>query len=118
MVDKKNDAAAGKPAGGPASDPEQIFETEACWSDGSGTLLVLNTGEWRTEHPIFDKDKCNACGFCYIFCPVQCIVDDEDGVHYQSRTRLLQGLWHMCHGMPQGRYHHGPRGRLRGGVQS
>ncbi len=87
MVDKKNDAAARSAAGGPA----QMFETEACWSDGGGTLLVLNTGEWRTEHPVFDKDKCNACGFCYIFCPTQCIVDDEDGIHYKAVLDYCKG---------------------------
>jgi len=87
MVDKKKDAAARSAAGG----SDQMFETEACWSDSSGDLLVLNTGDWRTEHPVFDKDKCNACGFCYIFCPVQCIVDDEDGIHYAANLDYCKG---------------------------
>ena len=70
---------------------EQIFDTEASWSDASGELLVLSTGEWRTEHPVFDKEKCNACGFCYIFCPTQCIVDDEDGIHYKANLDYCKG---------------------------
>ncbi len=55
-----------------------IFETEASWSDGSKTLLCLNTGEWRTVRPVVDKTKCNACGICVTFCPPQCMVDDGD----------------------------------------
>jgi pyruvate ferredoxin oxidoreductase delta subunit len=70
---------------------ESIFETEACWSDSSEPLLVLRTGDWRTARPVFDKEKCNACGFCYIFCPTQCIVDDEDGVHYKANLDYCKG---------------------------
>jgi pyruvate ferredoxin oxidoreductase delta subunit len=83
MVDSKNDAATRV--------DDQLFDTEACWSDGSGKLLELATGEWRTERPVFDNDKCNACGFCYIFCPVQCIVDHDDGIHYQAVLDYCKG---------------------------
>ena len=70
---------------------QEVFTTEASWSDASGDMLCLHTGDWRTERPIFDKGKCNACGFCYIFCPIQCISDDEDGIHYQADMEYCKG---------------------------
>jgi pyruvate ferredoxin oxidoreductase delta subunit len=72
-------------------DTNEIFDTEASWSDGSGTLLCLSTGDWRTERPVFDNEKCNACGFCYVYCPVQCVVDDEDGIHYKALLDHCKG---------------------------
>jgi len=55
-----------------------IYETEASWSDGNKPLLCLRTGEWRTHRPVLEKEKCNVCGICVVFCPPQCIVDDGD----------------------------------------
>jgi len=69
----------------------ELFETEASWSDASETVLCLHTGDWRTERPVFDHEKCNACGFCYIYCPPQCIVDDEDGIHYKADLEYCKG---------------------------
>ena len=74
-----------------APQTEEIFQTEASWSISSGDLLCLHTGDWRTERPVFVKDTCNACGFCYIFCPIQCIVDDEDGIHYAADMDYCKG---------------------------
>lgn len=31
------------------------------------------TGTWRTFRPVVDKEKCNACGLCALFCPDGCI---------------------------------------------
>lgn len=35
---------------------------------------VLNTGDWRAERPIVDRDRCVMCASCWLFCPTQCIV--------------------------------------------
>ncbi len=32
-------------------------------------------GDWRAERPLVDRDKCVKCGICWVFCPVQCIVE-------------------------------------------
>ena len=80
--------AAGTQAGNAGGD---IFQTEASWSISSGELLCLHTGDWRTERPVFDKEECNACGFCYIFCPIQCIHDDPDGIHYAADMEYCKG---------------------------
>ncbi len=28
-----------------------------------------HTGSWRTERPVLDHDRCNACGLCWLYCP-------------------------------------------------
>jgi len=89
---------------------QDLFETEACWSDASGALLCLHTGEWRTERPVFDKEKCNACGFCYIFCPPQCVVDDEDGIHYKADLEYCKGCGVCARECPKGAITMAPEG--------
>jgi pyruvate ferredoxin oxidoreductase delta subunit len=27
------------------------------------------TGAWRTFRPVVDREKCNACGICALYCP-------------------------------------------------
>ncbi|MFZ7127662.1 MAG: 4Fe-4S binding protein [Desulfobacterales bacterium] len=68
-----------------------IFETEASWSDARRPLLCLHTGDWRTVRPVVDKVKCNACGLCFVYCPPQCIVDDEDGIHFKADLDYCKG---------------------------
>jgi pyruvate ferredoxin oxidoreductase delta subunit len=66
-----------------------IFETEAAWSDARKQLLYMNTGDWRTERPVVDQDKCNICGLCVLFCPPQCMV--EDGDYFKANLEYCKG---------------------------
>ena len=34
------------------------------------------TGSWRVCRPIVDREKCNACGICAMFCPDAAISED------------------------------------------
>lgn len=36
---------------------------------GAGTSKVVNTGEWRTQTPVFDSEKCKQCLLCVPVCP-------------------------------------------------
>lgn len=35
----------------------------------SGTSVMFNTGEWRTDTPEFIEDKCKQCLLCIPVCP-------------------------------------------------
>ncbi len=34
------------------------------------------TGSWRVFRPIVDREKCNSCGICAMFCPDAAISED------------------------------------------
>ena len=47
--------------------------TEGLMIFAGGTSKEFNTGEWRTNTPIFDRDKCKQCLLCAPVCPDGCI---------------------------------------------
>ncbi len=96
---------------------ECILPTEACWSDASEDTLCLHTGDWRTERPVFDLEKCNACGFCYIYCPVQCVSDAPDGIHYQVDLEYCKGCGVCARECPTGAITMVPEGDLADGCE-
>ena len=51
---------------------------ENAWSDADVLLLSLDTGSWRTQRPVVDKEKCSCCALCYLYCPVGCMIMQED----------------------------------------
>ena len=32
-------------------------------------------GDWRSMRPVVARDKCVKCAVCWLYCPVQCIVE-------------------------------------------
>jgi len=40
----------------------------------AGTAKAFETGDWRTERPIHDKDKCINCLFCWVYCPDSAVI--------------------------------------------
>ncbi|MEA1968987.1 MAG: 4Fe-4S binding protein [Thermodesulfobacteriota bacterium] len=49
------------------------FSHQGPWSDAGELLLCSDTGSWRTKRPVVDEENCIFCGFCSIYCPVQCM---------------------------------------------
>jgi pyruvate ferredoxin oxidoreductase delta subunit len=53
----------------------------------AGTAKEFETGDWRSEKPIFHKDKCINCYFCWVYCPDSAILLDENnkvaGIDYK-----------------------------------
>lgn len=37
------------------------------------TSKMFNTGEWRTDTPVVDMEKCRQCLLCVPYCPEGCI---------------------------------------------
>jgi len=38
-----------------------------------GSSKDYKTGSWRTNRPVWDKDKCTQCSLCVNYCPENCI---------------------------------------------
>ena len=43
-------------------------------------------GDWRSMRPIVDRDKCVKCAVCWLYCPVQCIVERPAWFDIDLRT--------------------------------
>jgi len=73
-------------------------EGELTWKDieiGSivtepGSASQYRTGDWRTQRPVFDLDKCNKCGLCYIYCPEGCIYQNAEG-YFEANLFYCKG---------------------------
>ena len=35
----------------------------------------MRPGDWRSVRPVVDRQKCVKCAVCWLYCPVQCIVE-------------------------------------------
>lgn len=44
----------------------------------AGETLGRPVSGWRYTRPYLDRDKCNRCGWCYLYCPGGCIREQED----------------------------------------
>ena len=44
-----------------------------------GNASGYKTGDWRSQWPKWNNDRCIKCGICYIFCPEGCISQNEEG---------------------------------------
>ena len=51
----------------------------------AGTAHAFKTGDWRTERPIWNAQKCINCKTCWIYCPDSAIIIKDDkvaGINY------------------------------------
>jgi pyruvate ferredoxin oxidoreductase delta subunit len=39
-----------------------------------GSSEEFETGDWRSEKPIWDEEKCTNCFLCWIYCPDSAII--------------------------------------------
>lgn len=44
-----------------------------------GSAREYRTGDWRSQRPIYDKERCVRCGVCYLYCPDMAIKILPDG---------------------------------------
>ena len=68
-----------------ATDISKITE-KSKWQDitpgnqiyGAGTSREFKNGEWRTQTPVTDWNKCKQCLLCVPYCPDSCIAVKND----------------------------------------
>ena len=73
-------------------------EGELTWKDleiGSivtdpGSASQYQTGDWKTQRPVYDTGKCIKCGLCAIFCPDGCIGPNAEG-YYEADLFYCKG---------------------------
>ena len=50
-----------------------------------GTAIKYMTGDWRSNKPIWDKEKCINCLSCWIYCPDSSVLIEDSkmvGIDY------------------------------------
>lgn len=55
-----------------------------------GTAAQYRSGDWRSQRPVWDNDRCIKCGICYIFCPDMAVRQREDG-YFEANLFYCKG---------------------------
>jgi pyruvate ferredoxin oxidoreductase delta subunit len=63
-----------------------------CWEDlEQGTAITepgcarkMKTGDWKTNKPVVDEEKCIKCALCAVYCPEFCIAENEEGFFHSD----------------------------------
>jgi pyruvate ferredoxin oxidoreductase delta subunit len=66
-----------------------------------GNASERRTGDWRTERPIVDREKCNKCGLCWLYCPDAAIKVVDDG-YYEPDLYYCKGCGICAEMCPRG----------------
>jgi pyruvate ferredoxin oxidoreductase delta subunit len=56
----------------------------------AGSASARKTGDWRTERPILDKQKCTKCALCWVYCPDAAIKPTQEG-YYEADLNYCKG---------------------------
>jgi pyruvate ferredoxin oxidoreductase delta subunit len=44
-----------------------------------GSASQYRTGDWRSQRPTYDFNRCIKCGICQLYCPEGCIQPNPEG---------------------------------------
>ena len=66
-----------------------------------GSARQYRTGDWRSQGPTYDFNKCIKCGICYIFCPEGCINQNPEG-HFEADMFYCKGCGICARECPTG----------------
>ena len=55
-----------------------------------GSARQYRTGDWRSQRPTYDFNKCIKCGICQIFCPEGCIEQNVEG-YFEADSFYCKG---------------------------
>lgn len=65
-----------------------------------GNASEYQTGDWRSQRPVLDKEKCIKCGICAMYCPEPCITKDDEG-YYVADLYYCKGCGICAHECPK-----------------
>ncbi len=77
------------------------YEVPLGWTLLSEGSEDFKTGSWRSQHPVWDAEKCTSCLFCWIFCPDMAI-RVEEGKMVGIDASLCKGCGICSNECPQG----------------
>jgi len=63
-------------------------------------LSPMRPGDWRSLRPVVNRAKCVKCSVCWLYCPVQCIVEKTAWFDVQLDT--CKGCGICAEECPQG----------------
>ena len=49
----------------------------------------IKTGDWRSQRPVFNLEKCCRCGWCYLYCLSGCI--EDKGAYFLPNLDYCKG---------------------------
>jgi len=55
-----------------------------------GNAARYKTGDWRSQRPVWNKERCIKCAMCSMFCPEGCIGPDSEG-YYEADLYYCKG---------------------------
>ena len=63
-----------------------------------GTARLVHTGEWRSDVPVWERDKCKQCLLCAPFCPDSSIpvTDGKRGEFDLDHCKGCGICWKVC----------------------
>ena len=50
-----------------------------CIADEPGSAAAYRTGDWRSQCPTYEFERCIKCGMCQMYCPEGCIKMNQEG---------------------------------------
>ena len=73
-------------------------ENELTWKDieigaivtEPGNASRYRTGDWRSQKPVYNFDRCIKCGLCQLFCPEGCVRQNAQG-HFEADPFYCKG---------------------------
>lgn len=79
------------------------------WGAAASKWQDTKTGSWRTERPIVNHEKCCRCGWCYLYCPPGCVL--EQGDRFVPNLDYCKGCGVCANECPAGAIEMVPEGR-------
>jgi pyruvate ferredoxin oxidoreductase delta subunit len=66
-----------------------------------GNSRKLRTGDWRSQRPVTDREKCIKCGMCWIYCP-DIVYSPLKSGYFKWNENYCKGCGICAHECPKG----------------